>query len=264
MSTEIITDGADHIIYQLPRELGGRRREVLKIKGADGTVSIADATGKTALKIDGASGEITMTGVVKINGAEIGAGGGEETVLLVEQPATPDTDTAIIYVDSTSKNLAVITDDGVVKHGVETKSSTPHEFIYSISDNGHCQSQRPDIDDLTGAGKVAKAVNPGSDAPTGGSDLPDSDSTVTIAGGASYVAFNGTYSANRVLTLGVTGSPITGECIRIIRRDTEAFTLTIKDDAAATLIVLPAGVKFDAVFKFGGTHFTLLSAIRIQ
>jgi hypothetical protein len=111
---------------------------------------------------------------------------------------------------------------------------------------------------------VSQAQILGSEIPTAGADLGDANATITIAGGAQYILPAATLTANRVLTLGVTGSPITGETIAILRRGTEAFTLTVQDDAATSLLVMPASTRLAAYFRYNGTHFVLASAIRIQ
>lgn len=117
---------------------------------------------------------------------------------------------------------------------------------------------------LTLASAVADAESLGSEIPTQGTNLTDANATITIAGGAQYVLPAATLTANRVLTLGVTGSPLTGEIMAVLRRGTEAFTLTVQDDAATVLFTMPASTKFAAYFRFSGTHFVLSSAVRIQ
>lgn len=111
---------------------------------------------------------------------------------------------------------------------------------------------------------VALAESLGSEIPTAGANLTDANAAITITGGAQYVLPAGTLTANRVLTLNVTGAPITGEEIVVLRRDSGAFTYTINNDAATALIVLPASTRFAAYFRFDGTHFALAGAVRIQ
>jgi hypothetical protein len=117
---------------------------------------------------------------------------------------------------------------------------------------------------LTAATAVAQAELLGSEIPTAGTNLADANATIAIGGGAQYVLPAATLTANRVITLGVTGSPITGETIAILRRGTEAFSLTIQDDAATSLLVMPASTRFAGYFRYNGTHYVLASAIRTQ
>jgi len=117
---------------------------------------------------------------------------------------------------------------------------------------------------LTAATAVAQAELLGSEIPTAGTNLTDANATLTIAGGAQYVLPAATLTANRVLTLGVTGSPLTSETIAILRRGTEAFSLTVQDDAATSLLVMPASTKMAAYFRYNGTHFVVASSVRIQ
>ena len=111
---------------------------------------------------------------------------------------------------------------------------------------------------------VLVAETLGSEIPTAGSNLGDTSPTLTIAGGAQYVLPGATLTANRTVTLGTGGSPITGEEIAILRRDATAFTLLVQDDASTALITLPASTRFAAYFRYSGTHWTLAGAIRIQ
>lgn len=54
------------------------------------------------------------------------------------------------YFDSTSLNMAVVNASGIVNHGVQTKASTTHQFLISISDAGGVGAAQPDYSDLTG------------------------------------------------------------------------------------------------------------------
>jgi hypothetical protein len=117
---------------------------------------------------------------------------------------------------------------------------------------------------LTAATAVAQAELLGSEIPTAGTNLADANATITIAGGAQYILPAATLTANRVITMGVTGSPLTGETIAIFRRGTEAFTLTIQDDAATSLFVIPASTRFTVFLRYSGSHWVLSSAVRIQ
>ena len=70
-----------------------------------------------------------------------------------------------------------------------------------------------------------------------------------------------TLSANHVLTLGVTGSPVTSSIVQITRRDLTAHTYTVKDDAGTTLLVFGSAptAPQGASFSYNGTHFVLAS-----
>jgi len=70
-------------------------------------------------------------------------------------PATPTTGKARVYVDSTSKNLAVKSSDGVVKHGVQTRVAATSIFLTGIADDGSVTGAHPaatDLSDATAAG----------------------------------------------------------------------------------------------------------------
>jgi len=65
--------------------------------------------------------------------------------------ATPSGGRARVYVDQTSKALAVVNDAGVVSHTVQTKGATSHQFLTAIADDGTVSAAQPDFSDLTGS-----------------------------------------------------------------------------------------------------------------
>lgn len=79
-------------------------------------------------------------------------------------PATPPTSSATIYVDSTSKNIAVKDDAGVVKHGVQTDAGTSNNYISAISDAGAITKSRPACATLSdSAGGCSMSTTAGGD-----------------------------------------------------------------------------------------------------
>lgn len=127
------------------------------------TTSIDDANGNEVIKTPATSSavnEITVTNSATGNAVSITATGGDTDIDLVlagkgagkivvgdpgattsyidaiasAPPSTPSSGIATIYVDSTSKNIAVKDDAGVVKHGVQTATCT--NGVGAISDAG--------------------------------------------------------------------------------------------------------------------------------
>jgi hypothetical protein len=90
-----------------------------------------------------------------------------------------------------------------------------------------------------------------------GAALTNADLSKDVAAGSEFTLPAATLSASHVLTLAVTGSPITNQIIRVTRLDVTANTYVVKDDAATTLLTFPASTKGMAEFKFNGTHFVL-------
>lgn len=95
-----------------------------------------------------------------------------------------------------------------------------------------------------------------------GADLGDADATIqpTTDAASCYTMPESTMTANRIVTLGTTGSPVTAGIVQIIRRDRSANTLTVKV-GSTTLIVFsasPASAQ-GASFYFDGTTYNLLS-----
>lgn len=103
----------------------------------------------------------------------------------------------------------------------------------------------------------------GGAVPRQGANLTDADATVNPA--SSQISASllpaGTLSANRVLTLGVTGSPVTGHIYQVLRYDLTANTYAVKDDAATTLYTFAASptTAQGVTFYYNGTHYAYLS-----
>ncbi len=99
--------------------------------------------------------------------------------------------------------------------------------------------------------------------PAVGSALTDADATVNPASSAisASVLPASTLTANRVLTIGVSGSPVTNQVYQVIRRDLSAHTYTVKDDAGTTLYTFgasPSGAQGVSIY-YNGTHYAFLS-----
>lgn len=69
----------------------------------------------------------------------------------IAAPATPAAGSGSIYVDSTSKNLAIKNDAGTVNHGVQTMGAVSHAFLTAIADDGTVSSATIASADLTTA-----------------------------------------------------------------------------------------------------------------
>lgn len=142
-----------------------------------------DATGKESTA---SSVSITLTGDVTGSGsgtiattlANIPSGvpmAGSLLATAITAPGTPAAGKGSIYVDSTSKNLSVKDDAGVVKHGVQTKAAVASNFLTAISDAGVVSAAQPAFTDITGA--ITDAQH---GARSGGASLhPDATTTVT-------------------------------------------------------------------------------------
>lgn len=89
-----------------------------------------------------------------------------------------------------------------------------------------------------------------------GTALTDADATIQFTGGSWRKLPAATLSAARVLTLGNTGA-YAGARLTVTRLDATANTYTIKDNAAATLVVLPVSKVNFADFQHDGTNWFL-------
>ena len=68
---------------------------------------------------------------------------GKVVATAITAPATPSAGKGNVYVDSTSKNLAVKDDAGVIKHGVQTQAGSTNNFVTAINDAGVVSIAQP-------------------------------------------------------------------------------------------------------------------------
>jgi hypothetical protein len=133
-------------------------------------------------------------------------------------------------------------------------------FAYVISEGLYFQLVLDGSNDLIWQ-QVAFGGN--SIEPATGPNLTDADATVNPASSAisASVLPASTLTGNRVLTIGVSGSPTTQQIYQVIRRDVSAHTYTVKDDAGTTLFTFAASPSAPqgATFYFDGTHYVFLS-----
>lgn len=66
----------------------------------------------------------------------------------ITAPGTPAAGKGSIYIDSTSKNLSVKDDAGVIKHGIQTNTGTSHQYATAVSDAGVVTTAQPIWTDL--------------------------------------------------------------------------------------------------------------------
>ena len=73
-------------------------------------------------------------------------------------PSTPASGKGQIYEDSTSKNIALKNDAGVVNHGVQTRVSTTSQWIKSLADDGSSTISQPTYGDISGTLSLSSSV----------------------------------------------------------------------------------------------------------
>lgn len=113
----------------------------------------------------------------------------------ITAPSTPASGKGSIYVDSTSKNLAVKNDAGTVNHGVQTQSATANNWIRSISDAGAVTISQPAFTDISGTATVGQ----GGTGQTSASAAFNALSPMTTAGD---IIYGGTSGAGTRLAAG--------------------------------------------------------------
>lgn len=114
---------------------------------------------------------------------------GDLLATAIAAPATPAAGKGAVYVDSTSKNLAVKDDAGVVKHGVQTQASASNTFLTAISDAGAVSTGTA----VTSINKTGSTALVGAVTLTGGSNV-----TLTQSGQDISIASTGGGTSNKV------------------------------------------------------------------
>lgn len=76
--------------------------------------------------------------------------GGYIAFTAIAVPTTPAAGVGRIYVDSTSKNMSIKDDAGVVKHGVQTLTAISNNWITAISDAGVVATAQPAFSNISG------------------------------------------------------------------------------------------------------------------
>lgn len=85
-----------------------------------------------AVQIGAGASVVTLSGAQTLTNKAVGD---KLVFAAVVAPATPSSGVGNVYVDSTSKNLSVKDDAGVVKHGAQTFTCT-NQFVSALSDAG--------------------------------------------------------------------------------------------------------------------------------
>lgn len=123
--------------------------------------TIASGTNTTAAMVLGSGSSLTVSGTGANHSTDLIAGGtlsGQAVATAITAPSTPASGKGAIYVDSTSKNIAVKDDAGTVKHGVQTDTGTANNYISAISDAGAITKSRPACATLSDSGTGCTAT----------------------------------------------------------------------------------------------------------
>jgi len=109
------------------------------------------------------TGDVTTSvGAVATTLANIPSGvvmAGSLLATAITAPGTPASGKGSIYVDSTSKNIAVKDDAGTVKHGVQTRVATANNWIRAIDDAGATTISQPAFTDISGIATSSQVVH---------------------------------------------------------------------------------------------------------
>src|SRR5215471_1110655 len=155
--------------------------------GSPASGNLTKFSGAASITNGDLSGDVTTSGTLVATLANIPnatPAAGSVLATAIAAPSTPAAGKGAIYVDSTSKNLAVKDDAGTVKHGVQSRPATASNWIRSIADDGSTTISQPVASDV-GLGSVTndvqtKAAIVPNTAPSSGQVL------VGNAGGTAY------------------------------------------------------------------------------
>lgn len=169
------------------------------------TGSAADLTGTlAAARLPALTGDVTSsagsaaTTVANIPVAVTVAG--RLIVTAVAAPSTPSAGTAAEYVDSTSKNICVKDDAGVIKHGVQTKAAVTSNFVTAISDAGVVSVAQPAASDVTGLAATATSTDAANlSGSLSAARMPALTGDVTTSAGAVATTITGHAVTNAML-----------------------------------------------------------------
>jgi hypothetical protein len=116
--------------------------------------------------------------------------------------------------------------------------------------------------DASVIGVLALSRSAAGASPAPGANIPDANTTITVGAGSYYTMPVAT--APRVVTLGATGDPITGEAIIVDVTRGDPQPVTFRDDVGAFLFTVPPAVRMTVTAAFTGAHFAGARAVRIQ
>ncbi len=214
--------------------------------GSPASGNLSKFSGATSITNADLTGDVTTAGTVAATLANIPNDvpmAGDLLATAIAAPSTPASGKGRVYVDSTSKNLAVKDDAGVVKHGVRTLASSAGLFVNAIDDDGTVHTSTP-----SGAGDV---VGPSSSV---ASEITLFDGTtgklIKRATGTGFVkVVSGVYQTPAALLTVAEGGIGVGTLTGIpLGNGTSAFTVA----APGTDYVAPNGVgSVQIIFKTG-------------
>jgi hypothetical protein len=122
----------------------------------------ADATwAAIAAGITAGTGDVTFSGSGSVtttlaNIPNATPAAGSVLVTAVAAPGTPAAGKGSVYIDSTSKNLAVKDDAGTVSHTVQTKAVVANQFLTGVNDAGLFTGAQPAFTNISGTATIAQ------------------------------------------------------------------------------------------------------------
>lgn len=152
----------------------------LTVNSSQEIVCAADISG-------GGGGLITAVGTTTSGAAFADSAPGQRlTFTLLASPSTPALGSATLYVMATAKNLAVMDDAGVVKHGIQTKLPVTSQWLTGVNDAGVASASQPASTDLADSATLPRLTT--ANTWTGRQDSAGAASTAPFKSGTTLPA----------------------------------------------------------------------------
>jgi len=189
----------------------------------------------------------------------------------IAAPGTPAAGRASVYVDSTSKNLAVKNDAGAVNHGVQTKAAVASNWLRSIADDGSSLQSQPAFTDISGTLGTGAGGTGQNSAAAGFDALGSTTASIaaatttdlsTVSGG--YVLLTGAGAVN------ITSFGTVANGRRVTLRNTTASSVGFTHNSTSLLCPGGAqGVLLDIgdsaeIISLGGGNWQVLSVNNVS
>lgn len=264
----------------------GGTSQVLKQTGVGSAVTVGqlaftDISGvATAAQTPALTGDVTKpsgsatTTVVNLPTGVTQAG--YLAVTAIVAPSTPAAGLGRTYVDSTSKNLCVKDDAGVVKHGAQTIAAVASNWLTACNDAGLFSAAQPAFSDISGTAATGQIPNLGANpsAKVGPTATNGTATTYIRSDGASAIDLTGVYPwtashtwANtdtaatsgtvNPYTISATGTPAADSTA-----DYRGFTITSQSSGTNKASTV-TGLQVNATGGATGAAATTIKALRL-
>lgn len=182
---------------------------------AAGRINLLGSTsGSYPIEVNADGTSITFTGGAVFTGPITAGASGPLDLTAIAAPSTPAAGIGSLYVDSTSKNIAIKNDAGTVNHGVQTKAAASNQVLRAIADDG----------------TVTQSALASADIPNNAANTTGTAASITgnLTGDVTSTAMTTTLAAKHKTRIGSATifDPVTGDSGRVQIMFPYAVTIT--------------------------------------